>query len=519
MREHLEYPHIPFHALLQRAAERWPDKTAIVFNDRHISFAEWDRQANRLAHGLLGLGIRPGERVALYTPNCPEYEVAFFGCARVGAVPTPLNPSYKEREVRYQVQDCSAGALLVHASLWPVIDAIRPGLPTLRHLIVVGDEAPAGTLAWTELLAGHPETPPEVSLGDHDLAALPYSSGTTGASKGVMLTQRNLVCNALQFVDATQTTNQDVLLIFLPLYHIYGVALMAVSAAGGARQVLMERFDLAEVVRLVGAEWVTELYVVPPVMLVLAKAPGLEPEQFSSVRFAMSAAAPLPAEVARRVAERVRIPVIQAYGMTEASPLTHMAELDRWHESLETVGVVAADTVCRIVDLETGRQEPPVGQVGEVTVSGPQVMAGYWNAPDDTALALRDGWLYTGDVGRMDKAGNLYVVDRKKEMIKYKAFSIAPAELEAVLLEHPAVRDCGVTAQPDEEAGQVPRAYVVLHAGQEVTPEALQAFVAERVAGYKQIRTLELVDSIPRTPSGKILRRVLRDRAQAAADS
>jgi long-chain acyl-CoA synthetase len=315
-------------------------------------------------------------------------------------------------------------------------------------------------------------------------------------------------------VEATGTTPEDVLLIFVPLYHIYGVALIGTAVAGGARQVLMERFDLAEMIRLVQAEGVTELFVVPPVMLTLANAPDLRPEQFRSVRFVKSAAAPLAPDVARRVAERLGVRVIQAYGMTEASPLTHMVPLLKPGDTYESVGIPVADTRCRIVDLETGERELPPGDADEVTVAGPQVMAGYWNSPRDTAAALRGGWLHTGDVGRIDQAQNLFVVDRTKEMIKYKAFSIAPAELEAVLLEHPAVADCAVVGQPDSEAGEIPRAFVVLQPHRAVKPEELQQFVRERVAGYKQVRQVDLIEAIPRTPSGKILRRVFKERVQ-----
>jgi long-chain acyl-CoA synthetase len=334
-----------------------------------------------------------------------------------------------------------------------------------------------------------------------------------------MLTQRNLVCNALQFVQATESTADDTLLIFLPLYHIYGVALMAVAASCGAGQVLMERFDLQEVIRLIDQEGITELYVVPPVMLALANTPGLDPEMFRHLRFIMSAAAPLAPEVAKRVSERLEVPVTQAYGMTESSPLTHMVLIDRATEVVGSVGEVAADTVCCIVDIETGERELPPGEIGEVAVSGPQVMAGYWKAPDDTAYALRDGWLHTGDIGRVDEEGNLYIVDRKKEMIKYKAWSIAPAELEAALLEHPAVNDCAVVGEPHPEAGEAPRAFVVLRQGHNATSEELRQFVAERVASYKQIHTLEVVDAIPRTPSGKILRRILKEQVRGAAIS
>jgi long-chain acyl-CoA synthetase len=286
---------------------------------------------------------------------------------------------------------------------------------------------------------------------------------------------------------------------------------MGLSMCSGARQVMLERFDLQEVVRLVEQESVTWLYLVPPVLLALAGAPGLTPEQFRSVKFALNAAAPLAPEVARRVEDRLGFRVIQAYGLTEASPDTHHSPLDSAKIKLESGGTLVADTEHRVVDLDTGERELAPGETGEIIVRGPQVMHGYWNAPAETARALRNGWLYTGDVGYVDADGYVFIVDRKKEMIKYKAFSIAPTELEALLLEHPDVADAGVTGVPDEQAGEVPKAYVVLRAGTSTSTDDLAAFVAHRLAAYKQIRQWEIVDTIPRTPSGKILRRVLKN--------
>jgi long-chain acyl-CoA synthetase len=254
---------------------------------------------------------------------------------------------------------------------------------------------------------------------------------------------------------------------------------------------------------------VTWLFGVPPVLLALANASDLAPSQFQSIKFVLNAAAPLAPDVARRVEARLGLRVIQAYGLTEASPATHHSPLDHERIKLESGGVLLADTEHRIVDVETGERTLPQGDVGEIVVRGPQVMQGYWNAAAETARALRDGWLYTGDIGWIDGEGYIYIVDRKKEMIKYKSFSIAPAELEALVLEHPDVADCGVTGVPDAEAGEVPKAFVVPQAGRVIDLDALAKFVAERVAGYKQIRYFEIIDKIPRTPSGKILRRRL----------
>lgn len=507
----LNYPDCPYHLLLHMAAKRAPDKAAIAFRDSTLTYAGWDAAASQVANGLIALGMQKGARVALFLPNCPEYEVAFFGACRAGCVPTPLNPAYKEREVEHQLRDSGAGVVVVHASLYPTVQSVQARLPQVRQVIVVG-AAPEGCTPYEAWIAAQTPDMPHVELHGDDLAALPYSSGTTGLSKGVMLTQRSLLCNAIQFADATGTTELDRLLVFVPLYHIYGVALMGTAVSGCASQLLMERFDLPTMISLIEGHGATEVFVVPPVMLALAGAPDLRPEQFATVRFVESAAAPLPPDVGRRVADRLGVHVIQAYGMTEASPLTHMVPLDE--DGFDNVGVPVADTRCRIVDLDTGTRELAPGAVGEVTVQGPQVMAGYWQAPGETAGCLRDGWLYTGDVGMTDEEDRLFIVDRKKEMIKYKAFSIAPAELESVLLEHPAVVDCAVTGHEDDEAGEVPRAFVVLREGSAVSPSELQEFVAERVAGYKQIRMLDIVDSIPRTPSGKILRRLLKDGAR-----
>jgi long-chain acyl-CoA synthetase len=509
MPAHLDYPEIPFHALLQQAAERWPSRVGLIFGDRRYTFAVLDSRASMFANALIDLRVKLGDRVALFLPNCPEYEIAFFGACRAGAAPTPLNPSYKEREVLYQTNDAGARVLVAHQSLLPVVEAARDSFKTVESIVVVGN-ADAGDLTFDQLLSSHPDSDPKVHIASDDLAALPYSSGTTGTSKGVMLSQRNLVSNALQFVACTHSTPDDAILVFLPLYHIYGVVLMSSAITSGARQALMPRFDLAELQRLLREERITELFVVPPVMMALAGSPEVEPAAFESLRFVMSAAAPLAPEVAKKVAGRLGVRTIQAYGMTEASPLTHMVPMDGRESPIESVGVPAPHTECRIVDLETGRNQLPIGEAGEVVISGPQVMQGYWQAPEETARALRDGWLHTGDVGTVDEKGNLFIVDRTKEMIKYKGFSIAPAELEALLLEHAAVADCAVTGHPDTEAGEVPHAFVVLRLESSIEPEEIRGWAKARVASYKEIRYLEVVDAIPRTPSGKILRRMLR---------
>ena len=443
----LTYPGGPLHDVMRAAAARDPDRPAITFKDESISFAAFDRESNRLANGFARLGLSSGDRVALYLPNCPQYELSFYAASKRGAVSCPMNPSYREREITYQVNDSGAKLMVTHASLWPVVSACRPQTPNLTHVVVVGgdvDDTAHWAISYDEVVDSGSAQAPDVNVDERHVAALPYSSGTTGLPKGVMLTHRTLVCNQAQYLHASGIGDKDAYPIFLPLSHIYGVMLMNAGLASGARQVLMERFDLETLVAIIQRYQVTVLHLVPPVLLALANAPGLDRSQFRTVRYALCAAAPLAPDVARRVEQRLGFRVIQAYGLTETGPASHHSPLEPERIRLESVGVIMADTEQRVVDLETGEKVLGPGDVGEIVIRGPQVMQGYWNAPEETARTLRNGWLYTGDIGSIDAEGYTYVVDRKKEMIKCRAFSIAPAELEATLLEHPDIIDCGV---------------------------------------------------------------------------
>jgi long-chain acyl-CoA synthetase len=506
----LVYPDVPLHELMRATARRLPNRVAIRFHERTITFQQFDELSNRLANGLRALGFANGERLALYTPNCPEFELAFYAASKLGGIACALNPSYREFEITHQLNDSGSIALVTHASLWPIVAAAWPQLPTLRHVIVIGGRMQSETVhTFDSVLLGQPSDPPAVRVSPDDVVALPYSSGTTRRPKGVMLTHRNLVANHIQFGTASALGPDDTYLVYLPLSHIYGTALMGLAMWSGAQQIVLERFELPTVVRLIQDYHVTWLHVVPPVLLALANSPGLETAQFRTIKFALNAGAPLAPDVARRVERRLGFRVIQAYGLTETSPDTHHSPLEPSQIVLESGGVPVADTEQRVVDLETG-ETLPCGEAGEIIVRGPQVMKGYWNAPEETRQVLRNGWLHTGDIGRIDERGYVFIVDRKKEMIKYKGWSIAPAELEALLLEHADVEDCAVIGVPDTEAGEVPRAFVVPRPGCRLEPEVLTAFVAARVAGYKTIRQWQFVDKIPRTPSGKVLRRMLK---------
>jgi long-chain acyl-CoA synthetase len=334
-----------------------------------------------------------------------------------------------------------------------------------------------------------------------------------------MLTQQNLVANNLQFMSSGRITEQDTLLIFLPFYHIYGVMLLGGGLYAGATLVIMEAFDLERSLMLAQQYGVTLYYAVPPILVALDNSARVSQYTFPRLRYIMVGAAPLAPDVAQRVQEKMQVPVLQGYGLTEASPVTHLNPVDQGRIKLDSVGVAVPNQEQKIVDLETEERELEAGEIGELYVKGPHIMKGYWKAPEETARVLRDGWLATGDIARMDREGYVYIVDRKKEMIKYKGFAVAPAEVEAVLFQHAAVADCAVIGKPDVEAGEIPKALVILRPGEEVAPEALMEFVESRVAGYKKIREVEFVTSIPKTSSGKVLRRVLIEAERLKANA
>ncbi len=503
------YREITLQDRLREVAREVGDKPALLMGDRSVSFREVDQLSDRLAAALAKRGVRPGDRVTIFMPNSIEFVIAFYGALKAGGVVNPINAQSKEREIRFQVGDAGATAVLYHAALAPVVDAVRSDLGSVRVFAVTGDEAPDGVERFDDLLVGN-EAGISVPLGMNDLAALPYTSGTTGFPKGVMLTHANLTANQQQFFAAVPVRRDDVFLNVLPYFHIYALNLLMTGAISlGATQVIMPRFDMVEYCTLVERRRATVCFIVPPIVLGLAMSPEVEKHDFSSVRFFFSGAAPLAPDPAKRMIQRIGKPIIQGYGLTETSPVTHANPIDA--PVLESIGVVVAGTEDKIVDLETGTKTLPNGEVGEICVRGPQVMRGYWNKPQDTADVIRDGWFHTGDVGRRDDKGYVFIVDRKKEFIKYKGFGVGPAEVEAVLCEHPAVADAGVIGKANEEAGEIPKAFVQLRPNAQATADELIAFVKERIADYKRVREIEFIDKVPRTASGKILRRELAE--------
>ncbi len=445
-----------------------------------------DRVESRVAE-LAGRGFGPGKVAAVCMPNSPHFAVDFLAAVKAGGAATTMNPNLSDGEMAKQLAD--SGAVIAFTS------------PDLRERV-------------DRLL---PETASEIPDG---VAALPYSSGTTGAPKGVMLTHRNLVAMQLLMEPVEGTGPEDIVMAVLPFFHIYGLSvILLLGLYRGARLVVFPRFEMESFLRAVEQHRVTRLPLVPPLVLRLAQDPALDAHDLASVRTVISGAAPLAPEVAARLSARLNGCLVkQGYGLTELSPGGHMHAEDGTRPKPGSVGVLHPNTECRLVDPVSG-EDVGAGEVGEVWYRGPQVMMGYLGRPEETAqMITAGGWLRTGDLGRIDEDGQLYVVDRLKELINYKGFQVAPAEIEAVLLTHPAVADAAVVGRPDPEAGEIPKAFLVVAPGAAVTKDEIIAFVAGRVAGYKKVREVEMIDAIPKSPSGKILRRVLAERGREPQD-
>jgi acyl-CoA synthetase (AMP-forming)/AMP-acid ligase II len=505
------YPALPVSDLLAGAAATWPDRIALVdgLSDAEYTFARVWEASRRVARALQDEGVEPGDRVGIVAPNSPEWVIAFHGALLAGATVTTLNPLYKEREIAHQFGDSTPKAVFVADVTAETTRAVWGHDERFHHTAEVWD-----------LAAGANGEPAAVAVDPMaDLAALPYSSGTTGAPKGVMLSHHNITSNVAQIRGTGLIADGSVMIDFLPFFHIYGLTvLMLCGLASGSKQVVLPGFDPQRFVDLTIRHHATNLFVVPPALLALANMGDQLGADLSSVRYVMSGAAPLPIDVARRVEEHYEVEVVQGYGMTEASPVTHISLLGQ--DKPGTVGPPVADTRQKVVDLATG-EELGIGETGELLVQGPQVMAGYFNRPDateETLLTDADGvWLRTGDIVTVDDDAYVTIRDRAKEMIKYKGYQIAPAELEAVLIEHPDIADAAVIPK---DAGngmdEIPKAFVVLRDGAELSADEVMAYVEEKVAPYKKVREVDFVAAIPKNPSGKILRRELKEKERAS---
>lgn len=498
--------------VLRRTADLG-DKPALIEGPtgRKLTYQQLADSISIAACNLARRGFRKGEVFGILSPNCPEYAIAFHAVATLGGIVTPINPLYTKYEIAHQLKDSGARFLVtVPGCTEKISDAATDA--GVEEVFVFGS-APGAT-SFDSLLVDNGRAE-QVEINPlEDLIALPYSSGTTGLPKGVMLTHHNLVANICQMEGLHYFYESDTLICVLPLFHIYGlVVVLNMGLYSGATIVLMPRFDLESFLKAIQDYNVTLAHLVPPIVLSLSKNPIVDNYKLPNLKTLFSGAAPLGEELTRACMDRLGVTIRQGYGMTETSPVTHSSPAPPAVLKLGSVGVPAPNTECKIVDLETGTPLG-AGERGEVCVRGPQIMKGYLNNEEATAQTIdAGGWLHTGDIGYADEDGHFYIVDRAKELIKFKGFQVPPAELEAVLLMHPCVADAAVIPYPDDEAGEVPKGLVVLKETSE--PKAILEFVAARVAPHKRIRYLEFVDQIPKSPSGKILRRVLVEKEKA----
>ncbi|MEV4427562.1 AMP-binding protein [Streptomyces sp. NPDC049602] len=511
---------LPIHdAVLGRAAERG-DTPALIdgAGELSLTYGQVDSFHRLVAAGLAGAGVRKGDVLALHSPNTVLFPVAFYAATRAGASVTTVHPLATPEEFAKQLRDSSARWIVTVSPLLASARAAAELAGGIREIFVC-DRATQeqGVRSLQDFLA--PTGPvPEADIDpDQDVAALPYSSGTTGVPKGVMLTHTSIATNLAQLAPVAPMGPGDRILAVLPFFHIYGLtALMNAPLRQGATVVVLPRFDLDTFLGAIQKHRINGLYVAPPIVLALAKHPAVADYDLSSLEYIVSAAAPLDAALAEACSTRLGLPPVrQAYGMTELSPGTHVTPLDAENPPPGTVGRLLPSTELRILSLDDPAKDAAPGEEGEIAIRGPQVMKGYLGRPDATADMIdTDGWVHTGDIGRVDADGWLFVVDRVKELIKYKGFQVAPAELEALLLTHDGVADAAVIGVTDDEGTEIPKAFVVRQpTAPGLTAEEVLAHVAARVSPYKKVRAVEFIDTVPRAASGKILRRELRDRA------
>ncbi|MEV0172825.1 4-coumarate--CoA ligase family protein [Streptomyces sp. NPDC050803] len=508
---------LPIHeAVLGRAAE-FGDAPALIdgTDGTTLTYEQVDRFHRRIAAALAEAGVRKGDVLALHSPNTVAFPTAFYAATRAGASVTTVHPLATPEEFAKQLGDCAARWIVTVSPLLQVARRAAELAGGVQEIFVC-DSAPGHRSLIDMLASAAPEPVVDIDPAE-DVAALPYSSGTTGTPKGVMLTHRQIATNLAQLEPSMPAKPGDRILAVLPFFHIYGLtALMNGPLRQGATVVVLPRFDLETFLAAIQNHRITDLFVAPPIVLALAKHPLVAQYDLSSLRHIISAAAPLDAALAEACSRRLGLPPVgQAYGMTELSPGTHVVPLEAMRQAPPgTVGRLVAGTEMRIVSLDDPDKDLGIGEAGEILIRGPQVMKGYLGRPDATASMIdTDGWLHTGDVGHVDADGWLFVVDRVKELIKYKGFQVAPAELEALLLTHPGIADAAVIGVYDDNGNEVPRAYVVRQpAADDLSEGEVMMYVAERVAPYKRIRQVAFIDGVPRAASGKILRRQLRER-------
>lgn len=536
VRRNLVYPDISLYELLERAENKFPHNIATVFMGGKLTYRQLKEQVDRFAAALHQLGVKKGDRVAIMLPNCPQGVISYYAVLKLGAVAVQTNPMYMERELSHQLKDSGSETIIVLDLVLSKVLKVKGETP-LNNIIVtsIKDYLPfplnllypfkakrdgqwvnlprdQGLLSFKDLLGKSAPGSSPVSINpNEDLALLQYTGGTTGLSKGAMLTHKNLVANVMQVSEwwPESRDGKEIMLAVLPFFHVYGMTVaMNYSIYNGATMILVPRFEINNILQLIKKYRPTMFPGAPTMYVAVNTHPEIKKFDLSSIRVCLSGAAPLPVEVRDRFEELTGGRLVEGYGLTESSPCTHCNPLtsDRY---VGSIGFTLPDTQCKILDLETGERELPPGEPGELCISGPQIMKGYWNMPEETARVLRNGWLHTGDIATVDEKGLYYIVDRKKDMVIAGGYNIYPREVEEVLYEHPKVQEAVVAGIPDKYRGETLKAYIVLKDNEASTEDEMINFCRERLARYKIPKLIEFRRELPKTMVGKILRRVL----------
>jgi long-chain acyl-CoA synthetase len=533
----LSYPDVPLHRFLTDAARRFPDRTALEFYGRRIPYRELDELTDRFAQALIRLGVRKGDRVAILLPNCPQEVIGYFGILKAGACAVAINPLYVGAEIAHQVTDSGAETIVALDQFYPrikevmdrtplkriILTNVRDYLPWLKRLLYPIKARRQGQ--WVEvervppvydfpaLLKAAPAGPPPGDVSPDDIALLQYTGGTTGVPKGAMLTHRNLAANVIQcrwWLNGLRE-GEEVFLGVLPFFHIYGMTTCQnLSIFLGGTTVLLPRFQADEVLKALAVHRVTAFPGIPAMYMAITNHRKVAEYDLTSVRYCISGAGPLFAEVQDRFEKLTGGRLIEGYGLTEASPVTHCNPVVGQRRS-RCIGLPVPDTDARVVDYETGRRVLQVGEEGELQVKGPQVMRGYWNQRSETEAVLKDGWLSTGDLVRMDEEGFFYILDRKKDMIKSGGMNVYPREVDECLCRHPKVKEACVVGIPQELRGEKIKAFIVLKDGEQATAAEILEHCRCHLAQFKVPKQVEFRKELPKTLVGKVLRRVLLD--------
>ncbi|HYP54600.1 MAG TPA: long-chain fatty acid--CoA ligase [Pyrinomonadaceae bacterium] len=533
VRQHMNYPRRPLHEILRATAVEVPDHAATIFLGAKLTYGEVKSLSDRLATALARLGVKQGDRVGIMLPNCPQYFFAAFAVLRLGAIIVNVNPLYTPREVAVVANDSGLGTLLTLDALAPVVFAAR-AQAGIEHVIItsMAEYSPAatppaaldGATRLADLLSSVEEVElPGVEIAPDDVAVLQYTGGTTGVPKGAMLTHYSIFANVVQMETwhhQVRRRGEEVYLLVIPFFHIYGFTVgMMAGVWGGVSHVLIPKYDVEALLAAVRDYRPTYFPGVPTIYISLLNHPRAKEYGLDRIRIFNSGSAPLPVEVIGQFERMTGGTLSEGYGLSEASPVTHTtASLARRKPG--SIGLPLPDTDMKIVDLEEGTREVALGEEGELCIAGPQLMKGYWNRADETAIALRADesgrmWLYTGDVARMDEDGYTYIVQRKKDMVIVSGFNVYPSEVESVLFTHPAVLEAAVIGVPDAYRGEAVKAFVVLKQGATATADEIVEHCTKQLAEFKVPRSVEFRESLPKTAVGKVLHRVLREEEQA----